>query len=25
MSAQQILQARQGLVGRAREHGWVED
>jgi cold shock CspA family protein len=25
MSAQQILQARQGLVGKAREHGWVED
>jgi CspA family cold shock protein len=25
MSAQQILQARQGLVVRAREHGWVED
>jgi cold shock CspA family protein len=25
MSAQQILQARQGLVVKAREHGWVED
>ncbi|TDV54926.1 cold-shock protein [Actinophytocola oryzae] len=25
MSAQQILQARQGLVAKAREHGWVED
>jgi cold shock CspA family protein len=25
MSAQHILQARQGLVVKAREHGWVED